>query len=285
MNCTDKKLIELFNIKISRKINCNNMYKSRKASEEEYFYSYLIFLSNSVSFSRYVYYNERTKEYINGKYLNEKVNYWIKLNIFNEIYYDLVNFYTTSRHPHVLKNLSVDTIFVPNRFCSRKDTGRCVYYKSKFGLKINFVVDSDGTPIDISVAKGNENDSTIAIDRLKHIAKITKSNKYKKSIKYRRNILGDKIYDREQLRNECNKHNLNLIADFNIRNTKDPEKIKKRRMSYYKQKIYNKRKIVENSFSWETQYSPRFYRVFSRKPTNFLNEVILIAAKIILKRI
>ena len=56
-------------------------------------------------------------------------------------------------------------------------------------------------------------------------------------------------------------------------------------MSYYKQKIYNKRKIVENSFSWETQYSPRFYRVFSRKPTNFLNEVILIAAKIILKRI
>jgi hypothetical protein len=181
--------------------------------------------------------------------------------------------------------LSVDTLFVPNRFCSKKSIGRCVYYKSKFGIKINFIVDSLGTPIDISIAKGNENDSTIAMDRIQRIIKITNPKKYVNSVKYRQNILGDKIYDSEKLRNECKNNGYKLIADFNKRNTKDKNKIKNKKLSYYQEKIYKKRIIVENSFAWETQYSPRFYRVFSKKSNNFLSEVLLIATKIILKRI
>jgi hypothetical protein len=285
MDLNDEKLIEIFSKKIRNKIKFNDEWKSRKATEEEYFYAYLIFMSNSVTFTRFKFYNERTSKYITGKYLNEKVNYWIELNIFNEIYLDLIEIYKLSVHPSVFKYLSVDTLFVPNRFCSRKDSGRCVYYKSKFGLKINFIVDILGTPINISIAKGNENDSTIAIKEIHKIATDVDSKKYINSNKYKRNIIGDKIYDSENFKNKCYDNSLVPIVDYNKRNTKDPIKLKNKKLNDHKLSIYNRRKIVENSFAWETQHSPRFYRVFSRKPNNFLNEVLLIATKIILKRI
>jgi len=36
------------------------------------------------------------------------------------------------------------------------------------------------------------------------------------------------------IRNKCKNNGYNLIADVNIRNTKDPNKIKNKKMSYYK---------------------------------------------------
>ena len=110
MNITDQQLITLFSEKIRNKIKINDKWKSRKATEEEYFYAYLIFfLSNSITFSRFKFYNERTNSYIYGKYLNQKFNKWIELNIFNEIYLDLIKIYKLTVHPGIFKYLSVDT--------------------------------------------------------------------------------------------------------------------------------------------------------------------------------
>ena len=72
----DKKLINLFNLESQKRLNINDKYASRKATEEEYFIAYLYFISNSSYYSRFKYYNERTKHHITGKTLNNKVNKW-----------------------------------------------------------------------------------------------------------------------------------------------------------------------------------------------------------------
>ena len=70
----------------------------------------------------------------------------------------------------------------------------------------------------------------------------------------------------------------------NRRNIKDKIKLKEKELSCKKKQKLKKRHIVENSFSWLTQYSPRFYRVFTKSAYNFLNEVYINATKIILSK-
>ena len=280
----DKKFIDLFNFELHKKLNINDEYISRKATEEEYFIAYLYFISNCSYYSRFKYYNERTNFYITGKNLNNKINKWNKLKIFENIFNDTSNIYCESRDRSNFKYLSEDTLFVPNRMCNKSEVGRCVYYKSKNGIKIDVIVDVSGAPLDISIASGNQNDATIAKNRIPIIANKINAVKYKDSQKYKTIILGDVIYDNEKLKQIIKDNDMDSIMAPNKRNTKDLEKLKNKNLSHkHKQKL-KKRHIVENCFSWLTQYTPRFYRVFTRNAFNFLNEVYIIATKIILAK-
>jgi hypothetical protein len=73
--------------------------------------------------------------------------------------------------------------------------------------------------------------------------------------------LGDAIYDNEKLKQAIKDNNIDSIMAPNKRNTntntKDPKKL-----SYKHKQKSEKRDIVENCFSWLTQNTPRFYRVF-----------------------
>ena len=90
--------------------------------------------------------------------------------------------------------------------------------------------------------------------------------------------------EREKLKQIIKDNDMDSIMAPNKRNTKDLEKLKNKNLSYkHKQKL-KKRHIVENCFSWLAQYTPRFYRVFTRNAFNFLNEVYIIATKIILAK-
>jgi hypothetical protein len=154
-----------------------------------------------------------------------------------------------SRNQSELKYLSEDTLFVPNRMCNKNEVGRCVYYKSKNGIKIDSIVDINGAPLDISIASGNQNDATIAINRIPIIANKINAEKYKDSQKYKTIILGDAIYDNEKLKQTIKNNNMDSIMAPNKRNTKDLEKLKNKKLSYkHKQKL-KKRHIVENYFS------------------------------------
>jgi len=280
----EMKMVELFNIEIEKKIKIHNNYCSRKATEEEYFVAYLHFLSNSTYYSRFKYLNERTQKNISGKTLNNKVNKWISLGIFKNIFNSISNAYCVNIQPETLKYISGDTLFVPNRICNKKEVGMCVYYKSKYGIKINTTVDTLGTPIDISIAKGNEHDAIIAIDRLSIVAEKIEAEKYKNDDKLNRISLNDGIYDSQKFKDESEKNHITPIVVPNMRNIKNLEKKEAKKLTPEKTKIIKKRHIVENCFSWLTQYSPRFYRVFSRKSNNFLNEVYICATKIILSK-
>ena len=168
--------------------------------------------------------------------------------------------------------------------CNKREVGRCVYYKSKNGLKIDSVVDTEGVPLDISVASGNQNDATIAINRIPIVANKINAEKYKNSQKYRTVILGDAIYDNKNLKQTITDNNMSSIMASNKRNIKDPIKLKNKELSYKNKQKLKKRHIVENSFSWLTQYTPRLYRVFARTAFNFLNEVYIGATKILLSK-
>ena len=285
MDMEDEKIIKLFNKILKEKLNYNDNCISRKATEEEYFRAYLIFKSNSIYYSRFKFYNERTQKYITGKYLSEKYNSWVSKGIIEKLYNIINNEYIESKHPSIFKNISIDTSFIPNRIAPKKDTGMSVYYKSKYGLKINTAIDTLGAPIDISIAKGNENDASIAIERIAIIANKINTKKYKNSNKYKIRILGDGIYDSEKFRNKAKENDFIPITHTNIRNTKDPKKLKEKELNNKQKEILKDRHIVENNFAWMTQYSSRFYRVFYKKPINFLNELYITAAKILLKRI
>ena len=126
MDNEDVKIIELFKIISKEKLNIKDNSISRKATEEEYFKAYLYFKSNCIYYSKFKYYNERTKTYINGKYLNQKYNSWVSNGILEEIYNVSNNTYLESKHPSVFKNISVDTLFVPNRFIPKKKIGRLI---------------------------------------------------------------------------------------------------------------------------------------------------------------
>lgn len=280
----EQKLIDLFNFELKKKININNNYISRKATEEEYFIAYLNFISNCCYYSRFKYYNERTNHYITGKTLNNKVNMWNNLGIFENIFNKTSNIYCESGNQNNFKYLSEDTLFVPNKLCNEKEVGRCVYYKSKNGIKIDSVVDIVGAPIDISISSGNNNDATIAIKRIPIIAEKINAIKHTNSSKYKTIILGDAIYDNENLKKTIRENNMESIFAPNRRNIKDKIKLKEKELSCKKKQKLKKRHIVENSFSWLTQYSPRFYRVFTKSAYNFLSEVYINATKIILSK-
>ena len=285
MDNEDEKIIKLFKIISKEKLNIKDNSFSRKATEEEYFKAYLYFKSNCIYYSKFKYYNERTKTYITGKYLNQKYNNWVSSGILEEIYNVSNNTYLESKHPSVFKNISVDTLFVPNRFIPKKKIGRCVYYKSKYGAKINSFTDTLGSPIDLYVDKGSEHDATIAIKRLNIVSQKINVSKYKNSNKFKRIILGDAIYDSKKFKKNIEENDLVTLTHTNIRNIKDPVKLKEKELTNKQKKTLKERHIVENNFAWITQYCPRFYRIFYKSLENFLNELYITATKTILKRI
>jgi hypothetical protein len=66
--------------------------------------------------------------------------------------------------------------------CNKNEVGRCVYYKSKNENKIDSIVDSivdvKGASLDISFIFGNQNDATIAINRIPIIVNKINVEKY-----------------------------------------------------------------------------------------------------------
>ena len=134
------------------------------------------------------------------------------------------------------------------------------------------------------IASGNQNDATIAMNRIPIIANKINAEKYKDSQKYRTIILGDAIYDNKNLKQTITDNDMSSIMAPNKRNTKDPIKLKNKELTYKNKQKLKKRHIVENSFAWMTQYSPRFYKVFTRTAENFLNEVYINATKILLSK-
>jgi hypothetical protein len=115
--------------------------------------------------------------------------------------------------------------------CNKKDVGRCVYYKSKNGIKIDFIVDTVGAPLDVSIATGNENDSTIAIKRLNIIANKVNSKKYENSNKFKPTMLNDAIYDSLNFKTKANDNGFKTIIAPNIRNIKNIEKLKNKKLN------------------------------------------------------
>jgi hypothetical protein len=142
--------------------NVFNKYSPKRLLDESiYFEAYLCFLNNSIYYSRFKY-NSNGKN-ITGKYLNEKVNKWNKLKIFDKIYKCILKKYMDEHNEH-MNHFAIDSQFIRNRFMTAKKVGRNKFYKNKNGLKLSVIVNDIGIPLSIALNNGKTYDSKILID-------------------------------------------------------------------------------------------------------------------------
>ena len=117
-------------------------------------------LSNNTSWRKY-------NGVIDGRVLNNKHNYYVKLGVYDELYKINLKKYL-KKNKHTDKYLSIDSTFIQNKYGTEK-IGRNFYYKNKHGIKITPLVDSKGIPLKIDITEGNRHDAVIApklIDKL-----------------------------------------------------------------------------------------------------------------------
>jgi len=96
-------------------------------------------------------------------------------------------------------------------------------------------------------------------------------------------MLADKIYDTINVRKKIVELNINPIIASNIKNTKDPEKLKMKHLSDHQKIIYKKRIIVENTFSWLFK-NRRLSRRYDKNVSSYMGFLYMGFMKIILKR-
>ena len=188
----NKILINYFQ-KISSKFIKTEKYSSRKYQEHIYFTAYLDFINNSTFYNRYTYsYNDVI---ITGKVLNNKVNMWRKLGIFDNIFNYFMNEYISCNKGHKLKIMSADTQFIPNKLASRTVIGRNKFYKNKNGIKISTITDRFGIPLDTILHPGNKYDSLLFQQIFSKIENKLDCDKFNKTKKFKQILLADAGYD------------------------------------------------------------------------------------------
>lgn len=192
---------------------------------------------------------------INYNSLYYNFRQFVKHNIFKKYYIYMLNRYYTSGIYDKLKYTLADTTFIPNCY-GVEFTGRNKQYKNKKGNKISLITDSKGIPFSIIIGTGNEYDPKLLIKNLNDLYINTKSYLLKNNNRYKQFFLADSIYDTVYIRNKLKKLGYTPIIDFNIRNTKDPVKLKKKKFTkkdaegakpFGRKIIYKKRIYVENT--------------------------------------
>jgi len=154
--------------------------------------------------------NQHTNIYLINTYLNLK----IKLNK----YTDTSTFYNKYNIDNVERNK---------------------YFKNKKVMKLSFITNKKGIPLNIDLFKGNLNDMNIfnkQLDNLK-IGLIDKKSTI---------FMADSGYDSIKLRSKLNNIFYKSIIPFNKRNTKDKNKIKT--LTNEEKKLYKSRITIENTF-------------------------------------
>ena len=161
------------------------------------------------------------------------------------MYTSVITNYIKNTNKNNFKYLSIDSQFIINKQMFKNKVGRNVQYKSKYGLRVSAIVDTIGIPIVNSINKGSEHDSKFLIQMLEKLFSIgIDTNKFKEKKKSKITIFGDKAYDSTNIRTFISNNNMNCIIDYNKRNTKNLNKIKK--ITEKEKELYMKRTIIEN---------------------------------------
>ncbi len=166
---------------------------------------------------------------------------------------------------------------------SKNKVGRNIQYKSKYGLRVSAIVDTIGIPIVNSINKGNVHDSKFLIQMLEKLFSAgIDTNKFKEKKKSKITIFGDKAYDSANNRTFISNNNMNCIIDYNNRNTKNLNKIKK--ITEKEKELYMKRTIIENSHAWKEMKIPRLGKIYDKKYENYVGTNYLAIIALILDR-
>lgn len=273
------KLLKYFERAINELQYKHVQNRFRVLSEVDYFRAYLYFINNSIYYNRFEYFINDVK--IKGKYLNEKVNNWIKNNIFIKIYEYILDDYKVVNK--TTKHVYQDGHIITNKY-GVSNKGRCVYYKSKNAYNLQILANDEGCPFGSSINGGNKYEGKLLID-LVNKSYVDDATKYKNSKRYKQYFVVDSGYDQEYNHSFLKQKGYIPLIWYNKRNTKDEQKIKKRKFNKRQMKHYKTRHIVETVFSWLECKVPRLAKMFDKKPTNYLNMVYIASADLILGKL
>lgn len=188
------------------------------------------------------------------------------MNIFKDTYKELLTKYIKKSANNKLKFILSDTSTVYNKYNADK-VKRNAYFKNKKVVKITAITEKYGMPLHIDVVSGNHNDVKILKEQLDNELYIdinSNSNMY---------FLADKGYDGEELRTKLIDKKFIPIIDYNIRNTKNPDKIKK--LTTREKKLYKNRIRVENLFAKIKMRYNRLNIVNEKKIKNYIGFLFL----------
>ena len=228
IDCTYNYAINKFSKKYAYKTK-NQKYELRLIIIE-----LIYFLKSGVSYKYY-------RGPIHEKTLNKHALFFAKNKIFLNVYTAMHTKYAEDHTFSKFKYQQIDTSYVMNKN-GKEELGRNKHFKNKNCYKVSAVVDTNRIPLLTIVEPGNKNDAKIGlanIDQLSENVNIinVKCNPY---------MLADKMYDTIEFRDKCITHNYKPIIDYNRRNTKNTELIKK--LTKKEKEIYKKRIKVENTF-------------------------------------
>ena len=234
---------------------------NKKYSTKDYIQGIIEVLSNNINCRKY---NGK----INGRILNNKHNYYVKIGVYEKLYSINIDTYMKQKKKSI-KLISIDSSFIPNKNGTDK-IGRNIYYKNKRGRKITAATDEKGVPIKIHLSAGNKHDARIAPKVINKLPiNETKENKY---------IMADKAYDSKKIRE--------IIKSKNYKPIIAKRKYKNRRTVSLKKKhikIYRKRIIVENFFSWIKSYA-KIDKIYEKKIGSYEGLLKLAIAMLIYKK-
>ena len=260
---------------------CPIKYSPNGKYDNRYFITCLIdFIETSTSWRKY----KGTILYpIDGKYLNQIHNKYLKCGVYDEINKQLVEKYLRTDKENKLKYQSIDSSYIQNKqgtinnnyllstkekqknkeiLRNNKDLPKNQrkklinyidfyrYNGRKKYFKISIICDSYGVPLQISLSSGRGHDVTTLIDNVNNLPTCLNTLRNSKVNRYKQYLLADSAY--LSLKNKLflkEKGYISLIA-YNKKNTKNKEIIKKNKFNVTEENIYKKRNIVERSFSW-----------------------------------
>ena len=180
----------------------------------------------------------------------------------------MLSYFSTNKFTK-LHNQFIDSTFIKNLYGS-DIYGRFVKCKSKNGVNVSLITDSNGVPISIATGAANEHDATIACKQLNNNMLIeTEINKVKNNNKYKQFMIGDAIYHNQHLYEILRKKGYIPRTDINIRRTKNEILLKflNNEKKKYKKK-QQKRLVIERCNAWIHKY-PKLDRVIEKSIRSF----------------
>ena len=292
-------------------------YSPNKKFDNRYFFTCIIdFIKNSTYWSRYKGFIDYP---INGKYLNEIHNRYIKKGVYEAINKQLLNIYLKKNKSVKIKNQIIDSSFVPNKGGSIKNNNHLLNdnvkknnkiirkknnteknYKNKIKeetfidynkyngrkkyFKVSTITDSFGIPLGTSIISSKQSDNISIEQTINSIQVNLNTLKNSNNNRYKQYILADSGYCSNKNKFLLKSKGYIPIIIYNKRNTKNKKIIAQNALNKNERFRYKKRKIIESFFSW-IKYFPVINQNYQKSISSYKGLFLLASSILISKKI
>ena len=255
-------------------------YSPNQKYDNEYFLICLLdFTTKNVSWTKYT---GTPTHPIVGKYLNQTHNTLVTNNVYEAINTELLNEYLKKDKEEKIKIQMIDSSFVVNKEGSVKNNNHLLndnvkqknsiirknnkklsrkkkeesfidynrYNGRKKYFKVSTLTNQFGVPLGTCIISAKQSDSISVEETIKSVPINLNTKRNSKINRYKQNILLDAQYDSINNQKYLSEIGYVPIIAPNKRNTKDINKLRKKRLTSKQKKIYKKRMMIELFFSW-----------------------------------